>query len=86
MNNLNFDLLILSLVYDILYFRFIAMEQLRSGRDDGCLALITNHQVYFLRPGSASEDNIIFQAPYSKLKHCHTVQSSKLYKRLPYYF
>lgn len=54
---------------------FIAMEQLRSGSKDGLLALITNQQVYFLRPGSASEDNIIFQVPYRELKHCHAVKS-----------
>jgi hypothetical protein len=59
------------------------MEQLRASDKDGLLALITNRQVYFLRPGSATEDNIIFQVPYRGLKHCHTVKSSKyIYKEL----
>lgn len=56
---------------------FIALEKVRSGKEEGLTALITSKQVYFLKKGSVDPDNILLQVPHREIVECKTVENSK---------
>ncbi|KAK3097507.1 hypothetical protein FSP39_010303 [Pinctada imbricata] len=58
---------------------FIALEQLRSGKEDSLLAMITSSQVYFMRRGAHNPDNVILQVRYQDLQLCFVVKSDERY-------
>ncbi|ELT97897.1 hypothetical protein CAPTEDRAFT_149660 [Capitella teleta] len=58
---------------------FIALEQLRFGKDDSLRVLISSEAAHFLgRGGTESDpDNIVLQVPYQELFHCRAVPNDK---------
>lgn len=59
--------------------RFVALEQLRFGKDDSLRVLISSEAAHFLgRGGTDSEpDNIVLQVPYHELFHCRAIPNGK---------
>ena len=53
-------------------YRFIAIEQLRLGREDKLRVLISSEQVYFLGRSDPDRDNIVLQVTYEELYHCRS--------------
>jgi vacuolar protein sorting-associated protein 13D len=51
---------------------FVALEQLRFGREDSLRVLLSSEQVYFLGRAAADRDNIVLQVPYDELYHCRS--------------
>ena len=58
-------------------YRFIAIEQLRFGREDSLRVLISSEQVYFLGRSDPTHDNIVLQVAYSELYHCRSIPYRK---------
>ena len=53
--------------------RFIAIEQLRFGKEDSLRVLISSEQVYFLGRSDPDRDNIVLQVTYAELYHCRSI-------------
>jgi hypothetical protein len=68
--------------------RFIALEQLRFGKNDSLRVLISSEVAYFLgRGGTESDpDNIVLQVPYQELFHCRAIPNGLILKNLVLYY
>ena len=55
-----------------LFTRFVAVEQLRFGREDSLRVLISSEKVYFLGRSDPERDNIVLEVPYGELYHCRS--------------
>ena len=53
--------------------RFVAIEQLRSSREDSLRVLISNEQVYFLGRSDPDKDNIVLKVTYAELYNCRSI-------------
>ena len=54
------------------FSRFVAVEQLRFGREDSLRVLISSEKVYFLGRSDPERDNIVLEVPYGELYHCRS--------------
>ncbi|KAL5009744.1 hypothetical protein ScPMuIL_012049 [Solemya velum] len=55
---------------------FIAMEQLRGGREDNLHALISSKKVYFLRDGEHDPENIVLMVSHDELLNARQVETN----------
>ncbi|OWF52509.1 Vacuolar protein sorting-associated protein 13D [Mizuhopecten yessoensis] len=56
---------------------FIALEKVRSGKEEGLKALITSKHVYFLRKGSLNPDNIMLQVSHREIVECKIIENNE---------
>ena len=61
------------MIFIPLLYRFIAIEQLRFGKEDSLRVLISSEQVYFLGRSDPDRDNIVLQVTYAELYHCRSI-------------
>ncbi|XP_060085097.1 intermembrane lipid transfer protein VPS13D-like [Ylistrum balloti] len=55
---------------------FIALEKVRSGKEEGLKALITSKHVYFLRKGRLHPDNIMLQVSHREIVECKVTENN----------
>lgn len=58
-----------------MYFRFIAVEQVREGQADSLYVMITSHQVFFLRILDHHKENIILNIKHGDYTQCKNIEN-----------